>query len=102
MFRVADDDRAFNDILQLPNIAWPWVGSELFQGFVADAAELLPRFASITIDEILGQHRNILLALAERGNLIFCNFLSNSKSERLGTVMSNIKVGHDTEALISG
>ena len=31
VFRVADNDRAFDDVLQLPNIAGPWIRLEQFQ-----------------------------------------------------------------------
>src|SRR6185369_3570372 len=64
--RVTDDDRPFNYILQLSNVARPGVRLKLIQGLFVDAPYFLPRFTGITINEVLDQHGDVLFSLTQR------------------------------------
>src|SRR5208337_2077379 len=66
LFRVTDDDRPFNYILQLSNIARPGVGLQQIQALPADAPYFLPHFTGISIDKVLDQHGDVLFAFAQR------------------------------------
>jgi hypothetical protein len=68
---LVDDFRTFElpvpNVLQFTNVPRPTVGSELFERALADMPDVLTSFFCITPNEILGEYRNVLSSLAERG-----------------------------------
>ena len=67
--RFADDDGAFDDVLQFANISRPGVGAEQFESIFVDSLYSFSGFPGVAIDEIFHEHRDVVLALAERWNL---------------------------------
>src|ERR1700674_4522922 len=62
----AEDYRSFDDILQLPNIAWPGIGLAQPERIFVDLADLLARFLRVALHEVLDQHRNVFLSVPKR------------------------------------
>src|SRR5258708_17849633 len=65
----ADNQRSFNQILQLTNVSRPWIGQQPIHCCFLYSADLLSRFPRETINEEFDQHRDVLLAFAQRRNL---------------------------------
>src|SRR3981189_1995750 len=63
---AAQDHRSLNDVLQLTDISRPRIGLAQFKRIHVDFANLLAGFLRVSLNEVLNQHRNILLALAQR------------------------------------
>src|SRR5262245_62765579 len=59
------NDRAFGDITQLANIAWPRIYPEHRQRLIADTNNLEPVLYIELVDEMLHQKRNILYPRAQ-------------------------------------
>ena len=65
----ADDDRTLNDILELPNIAWPAVSLKRADGILSKTQMLPPLAFGVPLHKVVRQNRNVSLALAERWKL---------------------------------
>lgn len=63
---VAQDDRAFEDIGQLPHVAWPFIGHQPGHRVGVDPAHPFPHPARKLQGEVRRQQRHVGLALAER------------------------------------
>src|SRR5882672_2149545 len=63
---AGQDHRSLNDVLQLTYISRPRIRLAQFQRFLVNCANLLAGFLSVSFNEVLNQHRNVLLPLAQR------------------------------------
>ena len=62
----AQYDRPFNNVLWLTSISRPGVRRQAVQTLPTYTANLLSCLSSITVDEILDQHRNVFFSFAQR------------------------------------
>src|SRR5262249_335745 len=65
--RRREDHRAFHDVFEFTHVAWPVVIHEQFHGRGREMAEWLRVFLTEAVEEMRKQERNVLAALAERG-----------------------------------
>src|SRR4029077_20696944 len=66
---VAEYDGAFNDILQLSNIARPRVCQQKFHCVLFDIPYPLAGVPRVTVDEVFDQHGNVFFTLPQRRTL---------------------------------
>src|SRR5882762_8828898 len=65
---IREDDRALDDVLKLADIPGPIVGSEPLERPCLDAPDFLASLLSKALDQILGQQRDVVGSVAERGD----------------------------------
>src|SRR5579859_5808515 len=61
------DNRAFHQVLQLANVAWPGIPLKGSHGFRRNAVDLLPHTAAKHLHEVRDKSRDVFAASAERG-----------------------------------
>ena len=66
---VADGDETLDQVLQLPDVAWPLVLLERGQRFVGDPVDVLAELGAVAIPEQAGQLRQIVDPLPQRRQL---------------------------------
>ncbi|MCY1298107.1 hypothetical protein D9M70_475780 [compost metagenome] len=65
---LGENDAALDDVLQLADVAWPVVVHAGGQGTVGESQGLLAVLLVKTLDEVLGEQRDIVAPLAQGGN----------------------------------
>ena len=66
---AGDDDHAFDAVSELADVAGPVVACEGFADLGRDAGDLFLVACGELGDEVLGEERDVALALAERGHV---------------------------------
>src|SRR5947208_983480 len=66
---VAQNRRSLDDVLQFADISRPGVSLQQLERRLFDSADIFPGLGRIALGEVLGQHRNVLDALAQRRHL---------------------------------
>src|SRR5262249_56780293 len=64
-FRVTEDHRSLDDVLQLANVSGPVVGLKQIEALLVDAAEFLSSLGRETPDEILDKVGNVFPSLVQ-------------------------------------
>src|SRR5262249_54915656 len=66
---VAQDKKAFDEVLELPDVAGPIVAPETLQRFERDCAWRSPEFTREAIQEQMSQRLDVVAALTEGGQM---------------------------------
>ncbi len=68
-FAAVQDGDIANDVLQLANIAWPFVSAQSGFHFERKSMKILTLIATVTLQEIMRQEQYIAAVLAQRWQL---------------------------------